>query len=129
MKNHFKEFYSPTPEEVKAVWEGNSLVVLDTNILLNPYLYSKDTSEDLFKILESGKLKAYFFSCEKREHVFASVVIGEGCWLCANVTVTSEMKNALRIIVAAGSVVSKDLEKEGRLYAGILARPIKPLEN
>ena len=31
------------------------------------------------------------------------------------------------IIVAAGSVASKDLEKEGWLYAGIPARPIKPL--
>lgn len=57
MKNHFKEFYSPTPEEVKAVWDGNPLLVLDTNILLNPYRYSKDTTENLFEILESDALK------------------------------------------------------------------------
>lgn len=56
MKNHFKEFYSPTAEEVKAVWDGDPLVVLDTNILLNPYRYSKDTTENLFKILESDAL-------------------------------------------------------------------------
>lgn len=65
--------------------------------------------------------------CENREHVFASVVIGEGSWLCANVTVTPGVKIAPRIIVAAGSVVSKDLDKKGWLYAGIPARPIKPL--
>lgn len=57
MKSHFKEFYSLTPEEVKAVWDGDPLVVLDTNILLNPYRYSKDTTEGLFKILESDALK------------------------------------------------------------------------
>lgn len=53
--------------------------------------------------------------CENREHVFASVVICEGCWLSANVTVTPGVKIAPRIIVAAGSVVSKNLDKEGGL--------------
>lgn len=101
-------------------------MVLDTNILLNPYRYCKDTTEDLLKILESGKLKGYSFRCENREHVFASVVIGEGCWTCANVMVTPGVKIVPRFIVAAGSVVSKNLDKEGWLYAGIPARPIKP---
>ena len=62
-----------------------------------------------------------------RKHVVAPVVIGDGVWLCANVTVTPGVTIAPRIIVGAGSVVTKDLVKEGWLYGGIPAKPIKPL--
>lgn len=65
--------------------------------------------------------------CKNREHIFDSVVIGEGCWLCANVTVAPGVKIAPKIVVAAGSVVSRNLDKEGWLYAGVPATPIKPL--
>ena len=45
--------------------------------------------------------------CKNREHIQAPVHIGEGVWLCA------------------GSVVTKNLDREGWLYAGIPAKPIK----
>ena len=41
--------------------------------------------------------------------------------VCPGVTI------APRIIVGAGAVVSKDLEKEGWLYGGVPAKPIKKL--
>ena len=65
--------------------------------------------------------------CKYREHVLQTVEIGDGVWLGANVTVCPGVKIAPRIIVGAGAVVSKDLEKEGWLYAGVPAKPIKPL--
>ena len=37
------------------------------------------------------------------------------------------VKIANKIIVAAGSVVTKDLDKEGWLYGGIPAKPFKQL--
>ena len=65
--------------------------------------------------------------CVNREHLFKKVIIGDGVWLCANVTVCPGVTIAPKIIVAAGSVVSKDLTKEGWLYAGVPAKPIKAL--
>ena len=65
--------------------------------------------------------------CPMREHIFAPVSIGDGVWLCANSMVMPGVSIAPRIIVAAGSVVTKDLDREGWLYAGIPAKPIKPL--
>lgn len=65
--------------------------------------------------------------CPMREHIFAPVTIGDGVWLCANSMVMPGVSIAPRIIVAAGSVVTKDLDREGWLYAGIPAKPIKPL--
>lgn len=62
-----------------------------------------------------------------RKHVFKSVRIGDGVWLGANVTVCPGVIIAPRIIVGAGAVVSKDLDKEGWLYGGVPAKPIKPL--
>ena len=51
--------------------------------------------------------------------------IGEGVWLCAGSMVMPGVTIAPKIIVAAGSVVTKNLDREGWLYAGIPAKPIK----
>lgn len=81
-------------------------------------------------ILTSGlDCKDYPDTCnsKNRKHLVAPVAIGDGVWLCANVTVTPGITIAPKIIVAAGSVVTKDLDKEGWLYGGVPAKPIKPL--
>lgn len=54
------------------------------------------------------------------------VVVGAGAWLCANVTVLPGVKIGAGCVVAAGSVVSRDLEPNG-LYAGFPARRVKEL--
>ncbi len=59
MKNHFKEYYSLSSDDVSRIWNGDYLLVLDTNVLLNPYRYSKETSDQLFAILESLKDKLW----------------------------------------------------------------------
>ena len=63
--------------------------------------------------------------CKNREHIQAPVHIGEGVWLCAGSLVMPGVTIAPKIIVAAGSVVTKNLDREGWLYAGIPAKPIK----
>ncbi len=81
-------------------------------------------------ILSSGlKSENYpnICSCKYREHVLQPVEIGDGVWLGANVTVCPGVKIAHRIIVGAGAVVTKDLDKEGWLYGGVPAMPIKSL--
>ena len=60
-------------------------------------------------------------------HKNKSVVIGDGVWLGANAMVMPGVNISDMIIVAAGSVVTKNLDKEGWLYAGVPAKPIKPL--
>lgn len=58
MKTHFKEQYSLTGEDIKAIWD-DCYVVLDANILLNFYRCSKETSEDMFNILNAIKDKLW----------------------------------------------------------------------
>ena len=64
---------------------------------------------------------------KNREHKLGSVHIGEGVWLGAGCKVMPGVKIAPKIIVGAGAVVTKDLNKTGWLYAGVPAKPIKPL--
>ncbi|AHC44415.1 MULTISPECIES: PIN domain-containing protein [Bacillus] len=52
MKSLFKEFYFDNKNT--DIWI-NSVIVLDTNILLNLYRYSKETSEKLLALLEKSK--------------------------------------------------------------------------
>lgn len=81
-------------------------------------------------ILTSGLKTVHYpvtCMCENREHVTAPIFIGDGVWLCANSMVMPGVTIAPKIIVAAGSVVTKNLDKEGWLYAGIPAKPIKAL--
>lgn len=54
MKQTFKEYYRIDDAEAKRIWK-EGIIVVDTNILLNLYRYSKDTSDDVFKVLKSVK--------------------------------------------------------------------------
>lgn len=67
------------------------------------------------------------YKTPNRVHVTKPVYIDEGVWLGAGCMVMPGVTIARGIIVAAGAVVSKDLTKEGWLYGGIPARPIKAL--
>ena len=81
-------------------------------------------------ILTSGLVaKDYPEICmtSMREHQTAPVTIGDGVWLCSNSMVMPGVKIANYVIVGAGSVVTKDCDKEGWLYGGVPAKPIKPL--
>ena len=81
-------------------------------------------------ILTSGLMTAdYPEICmtSMREHQTAPVIIGDGVWLCANSMVMPGVRIANKVIVGAESVVTKDCDKEGWLYGGVPAMPLKPL--
>ena len=61
----------------------------------------------------------------RSELLHAPVSIGRHCWLCANAVVTRGCAIADRSLVSANSVVTRDLSREGALYAGAPARLIK----
>lgn len=52
MKEKFREFYFDKDDN--EIWE-NSIIVLDTNVLLNLYRYTKETSDQILKLLEKYK--------------------------------------------------------------------------
>lgn len=49
MRNRFAEYYELPEERIKEIWE-NSLIVFDTNVLLNLYRYNEDARrEDILR--------------------------------------------------------------------------------
>ncbi len=58
MKDLFQGYYAPKVEVIQKLWE-NALFVFDTNVLLNFYRYSEETTESLFQLFE--KLKNRIF--------------------------------------------------------------------
>ena len=50
MKNILFEFYRPTEDEFRELW-NKCYFITDANVLLNLYRYSKETSESLIDIL------------------------------------------------------------------------------
>ncbi len=54
MKNKFKGYYKPLPEDLTKIWE-ECIFVFDTNVLFDFYRYSDDTVEVLFTIFEELK--------------------------------------------------------------------------
>lgn len=51
MRNKFKEYYRPTGDEFRVIWD-NSLFVFDTNMLLHIYRYSEPTRSLFVAILQ-----------------------------------------------------------------------------
>ena len=58
MRDLFKGYTKYTEEEYKRIWE-NSIIVVDTNILLNFYRYSKDARKEIFEILKKLKSRLW----------------------------------------------------------------------
>lgn len=63
----------------------------------------------------------------KKVHKDKSVKIGRNVWVCANVTILPGVEIANNCIIAAGSVVNKNILDSGYLYAGVPAEKIKKL--
>lgn len=55
------------------------------------------------------------------------IVIEDGCWIGANVTILPGVTIAKGCVIGAGALVSKDCEANG-LYVGVPAKRIKALE-
>jgi hypothetical protein len=51
MRTFFQEFYRPSEDEFKKLWE-NCVFSLDANVLLNVYRYSEATSKQLLDLLD-----------------------------------------------------------------------------
>lgn len=66
--------------------------------------------------------------CRTRLHTTAPITIGDGVWLGADSMVMPGVTIASKIIVAAGSVVTKSLDKEGWPYDGIPTKPLNPIQ-
>lgn len=58
MKKLFPGFYTKSNEELKKMWD-TSLIVFDTNVLLNLYRYSESTQNELLNLIESFEQKIY----------------------------------------------------------------------
>lgn len=60
------------------------------------------------------------------KHIDKDIIVEDGCWICANVTVLQGVTIGKGCVIAAGSVVNKSTEPNG-LYAGVPAKRIKDL--
>lgn len=56
-----------------------------------------------------------------------AILIGDGCWIGANVTILPGVSIGDGCIIGAGSVVTKDC-KSNTLYAGCPAKEIRKLD-
>lgn len=54
MKNRFAEYYELPEERIKEIWE-NSLIVFDTNVLLNLYRYNEDACTEFINVIKFYK--------------------------------------------------------------------------
>lgn len=52
MRKQFVEYYDLAEDQIKDIWE-NSLIVFDTNVLLNLYRYTDDARDEFLKIIEA----------------------------------------------------------------------------
>ncbi|PRS43897.1 hypothetical protein C6Y01_08315 [Bacillus sp. NMCC46] len=52
MREQFREFYFDKDD--KEIWK-DSIIVLDTNVLLNLYRYTQETSEQILNLLQKYK--------------------------------------------------------------------------
>lgn len=54
MKNRFAEYYELSEERINEIWD-NSLIVFDTNVLLNLYRYNDDARNEFINVIKFYK--------------------------------------------------------------------------
>lgn len=54
MKNRFAEYYELPEERINEIW-NNSLIVFDTNVLLNLYRYNDEARDEFIKVIKFYK--------------------------------------------------------------------------
>ena len=54
MRNRFAEYYDLSDERINEIWD-DSLIVFDTNVLLNLYRYNNDARDEFIKALNFTK--------------------------------------------------------------------------
>lgn len=90
-------------------------IVIGNNVLIakNVVLRASDhESKDInMPIMEQG-------------HTGGKIVIGDDCWICANVVITRNVTIGSHSIIAAGAVVTKDVEPYS-VIAGVPGKLIK----
>lgn len=107
--NKFCKFFSHTKP-------GSDIIIGDDVAIAMGVTLSTHTHQ-----ISRGKRRA------ERKTVFRSIVIGDGCWIGANVTILPGVTIGRGTVVGAGSVVVKDLDANS-VYVGNPARKIRKLE-
>lgn len=101
-----------------CIWASkNSRIVLGDNLLMGPGV----------KIFSSNHSSKIGLPMNIQPHVEKDIIIGNDVWLGANSVVVAGVKIGVGAIVAAGSVVTKDVP-EYTIVGGIPAKPIKKRE-
>jgi acetyltransferase-like isoleucine patch superfamily enzyme len=95
--------------------EVRSHTIIGDNVIIGPNtLIISDTHE-----LGNEKKRA-------GKGIFNKIIIGDGCWIGANVTILSGVTVGSGSVVAAGSIVTKDV-RSNTLVAGVPAKEIREL--
>ena len=96
-----------------STYIGGGKVFLDDEVIIGPFC----------SIVAGNHTKqegSYRFGA----YDFGEITIGRGTWLCSHVTVTSNTKIGSGCLIAAGSVVTKDIP-DNCVAAGVQAKIIK----
>ncbi len=96
-------------------FEGTAKTIIGKNCALGMSVYLINSDHDYSNPLKrAGNVKG------------KSIIIGDGCWIGANVTILPGVKIGEGCVIAAGSVVTNNCEAH-KLYGGIPAKKIKDL--
>lgn len=77
MKKHFPGYYTPKSANFAEMW-NKGIFIFDTNVLLDLYRYSEETSNELLKVIESIKDRIWIpYQVSKEYHKNLNSVISD----------------------------------------------------
>ncbi|WP_303621287.1 acyltransferase [Terribacillus saccharophilus] len=97
-------------------FDNSSSIVIGANCQIGMHVLFCSSSHEIGSTLKRGG-----------KNLNKPVIIGDGCWIGARATILPGVTIGNGVIIAAGTVVTKDCE-ENWMYAGVPAKKIKYLE-
>lgn len=99
-----------------CIWAGlESKIIIGDNLMMGPGVSMQAANHDT-----SGNNIMM-----TRPEIEADIIIGNDCWICSNVTITAGVTIPDGCVIAAGSVVTRSIDKPYSIVGGVPAKFIR----
>lgn len=137
MKKQFAEYYDLPNERIKEIWD-NSLIVLDTNVLLNLYRYNEEARNEFINIIKSYKERLwipYQVGFEFHRNRESIIIKNKAAYRLVKDKLTEQLDKFVNFLNSNGDLTrhpyidTKDIQKRVTQFSASISKTLDKQQN
>lgn len=137
MKKQFAEYYDLPNERIKEIWD-NSLIVFDTNVLLNLYRYKEEARNEFINIIKSYKERLwipYQVGFEFHRNRESIIIKNKAAYRLVKDKLTEQLDKFVNFLNSNGDftrhpfIDTKDIQKRVTQFSASISKTLDKQQN